>query len=48
MDFERRPAAVGTRAVTKAEGTFQELRGLPQPQMKQSPTTPAVKQQIQR
>jgi hypothetical protein len=48
MDFERRPAAVGTRAVTKVDGTFQELRGLPQPQMKQSPTKPAVKQQIQR
>lgn len=47
MDFQRKPAAVGTAAVTVAQGSFQELRGLPRPQMKQQ-ARPVPKQQLQR
>ena len=45
MDFERRPAAVGTRAVTKVDGSFQELQGLPKIAPVKAPVKPT---QIQR
>lgn len=41
-EFTSRPAAVGTRATTSVEGSFQEMQGLPRPQMKQAPTKPAL------
>jgi len=47
-EFTVKPAAVGTRAVVKVDGSFQEMQGLPRPQMQQPATKPAVKQPIQR
>jgi len=45
MDFQRKPAAVGTRAVTLVEGSFQELQGLPKVAPVKVPVKPT---QIQR